>query len=217
MHKKEIPVGKNLFIFSIGLLLLLGCTSHTRIPALFTSTPVASSDSENLANRVIELLAKQEHQAVAHLMHYPPTYTENHRKEDAEGIGSDISFLLGRFGSPTEVKRENGLMAFFTITVGGGDVPYWQSISPFETYDFIYSVHFSNLGVGEILVRIFRNPKDNKPEIQSLGFGLPVTRPDAKSEVASAIKGMMQRNGIALPPNIDQILENELKPEGHKI
>jgi hypothetical protein len=196
--------------------LVLASAVLIAMASLCAAESAAPHEAETLGNRVVELLSKQDSRSVARLMHYPAAYTRKQREEDMAGVESLISFFLRRFGTPTAVKREQGTVAFFEIGGGGGDLPYWQSLSPFETFDLIYSAQFSKLGAGILKVRIFRHPSVGQPEIQSVGFGLPTTRADAKSEMVSAAKEMMRLKGMPLPPNIDEILEQNLKPEEHR-
>ena len=184
--------------------------------SLSAAEPVAPHQAAMLTNRVIELLSKDDPRSVARLMHYPAAYTEKQREEDVAGVETCMSFLLRRFGTPSAAKRAIRPMAFFEIGGGGGDLPYWQSLSPFETYDIIYSAHFSRLGAGVIKVRVFRHPSGSKPEVQWVGFGLLAARADAKSEMMSMAKEMMRLKGIPLPPNIDEILEQNIKPGEHQ-
>ena len=187
------------------------------IPFVCSAEPVTPPEAETLANRVIELLANQDAEAVARLMHYPPGYTAKEREDDIAGVRTSINFLLLRFGEVSQVKRENGPIVFFEIGCAGGDLPYWQSLSPLKTLNLIYLARFSNLGVGVIKICIFRHENVSKAEIQSVWFGLPASRADAKSEIASAMKDMMRLKGKPLPPNIDEILDQNLRPEKHNI
>jgi hypothetical protein len=184
--------------------------------SLSAAEPVAPHEAETLANRVVELLSKGDPRSVARLMHYPAAYTEKQREKDMTEVETLMSLLLRRFGTPSAAKHEIRPVAFFEMGGGGGDLPYWQSLSPFQTYDVFYSAQFSRLGTGVIKVRVFRHPSVSKPEVQWVGFGLPVTRADAKSQIISMTKEMMRLQGMTLPPNIDEILEQNIKPGGRQ-
>lgn len=171
--------------------------------------------AEAQAGGVIKGVVAGDSRAVAELMHYPPSYTPEERKSDLTDVENGIRFLLERFGRVSDVKREEGHVSFFEVGGGGGDMGYWKSLSPMETVDVIYSAKFSKLGRGVIKIRIFWHGDGSAPGIFAVGFGLPVGRSDARTQIASAMRDMMSVRGEAVPPDFESRFE-KMAPEEYQ-
>jgi hypothetical protein len=185
--------------------------------AILLASPIAAgsdlTSAKVLADRAIQLIERGSAEDVAELLHYPPTYTEAERKEDSGAVADSIRFLLGRTGQISNPKPWLKPAEFFEVGAGGGDMPYWQSLSPLRTIDYVYSVQYEKLGSGFLKVRAFKHPSIPKPAIMSIGIGFPVADPDSKKLVIALIRGLTEHKGHQAPPNLEEILEQTLKPE----
>jgi hypothetical protein len=192
---------------------------HIRIVStaiLLASSIAAGSDltsTKVLADRAIKLIEGGSAEDVSELLHYPPTYTEAERKKDSGAVADTIRFLLGRTGRISNPRPWLRPAEFFEVGMGGGDMPYWQSLSPFRTTDYVYSVRYEKLGSGFLKVRAFAHPSIPEPALMSIGIGFPVADPDSKKLVIALIRGLEEHKGRQAPPNLEEILDQTLKPE----
>lgn len=167
--------------------------------------------SEDIALRIAHLIADHDTNAAAALLHYPSTYSTQERDHDSEEVAKSLSFLLEEFGDISELSRHLKSAVFFEIGVGGGDIPYWESLSPLNITDYLYSANFAKLGPGFLRIRIFRHPTLPGPAVRSIDFALPAMRGDTKAKLISIMKRFFEFKGQQLPPDIDEILERSLK------
>jgi hypothetical protein len=171
------------------------------------------SDGEKLAERVSQLLLRENLGAAASLMHYPPMYTKEEKLEDVAGVTDSLRFLIGEFGSVSNVSINREWESFFEVGAGGGDPRYWESISPFDSHAVVLRAHFSILGPGLIKIQLVRHPSIEGFAVHSINFGLSAALADSKRKMIPIMKKMMEEvNGMLLPPNIDELLEQNLRP-----
>jgi hypothetical protein len=170
----------------------------------------STGDADKGAERIVQLLVSSDPRAAADHLHYPPSYSKQQRADDVAAMRGNIGVLIDYFGTVSKVHRETGRVLFYEAGGGGGDGPYWQSLSPLDTQHFFYAAEFSKLGPGIVHVVMFRHPTLSAPEVHLIAFGLRVARPDAKQQVVGAMKAMMRGGGMPLPDNIDELLERTL-------
>src|SRR2546422_6224411 len=102
-------------------------------------------DGKQVAGEAVALAKVADAEALLKLFHYPPNMSEAERRKDAEGVSSDLAWLLAEFGNPTSVKVTTARVEFYELGLYGGTNAYWKSISPFSDIQFIYEARFSKL------------------------------------------------------------------------
>ena len=170
------------------------------------------ADEGALALRIAELISRADLSGAAAALHYPPSWSDEQREQDAAAVERSLQFYTEQFGTVSGVTPQLEPILFYEVGAGGGDMPYWQNISPSVVNDYLFSVKFSKLGEGLLKIRAVRHPTVPMPTIQSIGFGLPAAREGAKAKIIEVTKGLLRLKGMQLPPNIDQILNDQLRP-----
>ena len=183
-------------------LALLACSAC----ALACVSPVSPVDrARGVAERTVRALERGDAQAAAAQLHYPPSYSASERAEDAAAVATSLSFLLNRFGRPARSEPRRGAASFFEVGAGGGDMPYWQSLSPFRTLDFVYDAWFEHFGPGFLVVRVLVPVSGPAREVQRMGFALPID-PPSKRRIAEATRDLFSLKGRGDLP-IEQLLD----------
>ena len=156
----------------------------------------------------MQALARADAKTAAAQLHYPPSYSESERSEDAAGVAQSLSFLLDRFGRPGRIEptRDPSIPSFFEVGSGGGDMPYWQSLSPFRTLDFVYDVWFEKFGPGFLVVRVFVPAEGPPREVQRVGFALPVDTL-SKRRIVEATRDLFALKQRPQIPSLEQLFD----------
>ena len=137
------------------------------------------TDLRRTARSIVRLLSQEDVTNVASQFHYPPSYTHQQKAEDQAHVEMNLRFLLDRFGSVSDVSQLSNPIDFIEVGVSGGILPYWETLSPLQTLDFVYSAVFGHIGAGVIKVSFFQYGAGW--ELRGIAFGLPMTTPDALS------------------------------------
>lgn len=200
---------------SVRFLVLLTLVSlQPSIPG--TATTSRAEAQQSLASRAVDLLERRDTSALAALLHYPPT-AQTERAKDIAAVEKMLQFLLSRFGAPSEVKPwRGGAVSFFEVGVSAGTIEYWQSLSPFETIDNVYSAKFERFGFGIVKIEAFKHAAMTTPQVRTVAFGLLTSRSDAKSLIIQATRDMMAVMEVPLPPNIVELLDQQLRPVDYR-
>jgi hypothetical protein len=122
--------------------------------ACATPTPQDCGVADDFATA----LESGDHKAIAELFHYPPTYSMAQRADDAELVAESWAWLRTQFGAPATTLPHRSSATYYEIVVSGGDVAYWESISPFGGTICLYSTSFSDKRKGRPGRAYFRGP-----------------------------------------------------------
>jgi len=169
------------------------------------------SESDQVAARAIDALSKKDISKLAGLIHYPVDFTPEEVREDSEGISAGLAFLFERFGNPKDIRPHTGPSRFFEIGMFGGTTEYWESLSPFESRDYLFTATF-DFGTGFIKIRTFRHAQRNEPQIQAVAMGIPTHIPNSKTLAADAMVGMMKAMEIPIPDGYREFLDEHFLP-----
>ena len=167
-----------------------------------------SIERKPLANRIASQLAKQDSAAVANSLHYPPSYTASEREQDVADVKKSFEFLFSLFGTVSNVKPHHLPVDSYELTFSGGLLPYWESLSPIDSVDFVYTAHFDKAGPGIIKIILFQHPSFAAPQVWRAGFGLIADRTDAKQFIIQTFQQHSVLMGDPLPPELLKQLEN---------
>jgi hypothetical protein len=167
--------------------------------------------ARELAREAIRLAMVPNPRDLADRLHYPPVYSESERKEDSLGVSESLQFLFERLGTPRDSRLYEEPVFLYEFGVTGGTLPYWESLSPISSIQFVYSVLFSHAGSGFLKFVIFRPSPNSSWEIQAVSFGLPES-PAAKVQMIELMLDLSAKKGLTLPPNYRHLLEEQLRP-----
>lgn len=184
-----------------GAVLILGVLSSA--PAS-VKNPVSEED---LARRTMAHLARGEFDAVARLVHVPESYSQERRVEDVEAVAKSLRFLLSRLGAISSVEPLVEQEEFYFVATGGGDVPYWESISPYGRAEFPFAVEFANHGRGMVKPVVFMDGERPGRELVAVELGLPVSSRESKETMVDLSVDMFEFMAVPTPPNIRELVE----------
>jgi hypothetical protein len=161
--------------------------------------------------RVVEALSKGDAQTAAQSFHYPPNYSAGEKAEDIAGVSKSLVFLLEQFGLPRNPTETHEPRSFFQVGSSGGNVPYWESISPYESRNVVYDVDFANFGRGVIVVEQI-SLGGGAQVIKGVEFGLLTDQPNSKKRIMNTFEGMLKHMGVELPPNFREVAAQQIQP-----
>lgn len=162
--------------------------------------------------RIVDALSKGDAQTVARSLHYPPNYTAKEKDEDIAGVSKSLSFLLERFGLPKNPTATHERRVFFHVSSSGGNIPYWESVSPYKNQMVVYDVDFANFGRGVLVVELIALDGGVPQTVRGVEFGLLVDHPDAKKRIVSVTEGLITHMGVELPPNFRELASQQIQP-----
>jgi hypothetical protein len=179
---------------------------------------VGAADTDHpreIADQIVGLAERPDVLGLTERFHYPPTYTQAERQADSSDLADSLRFLFERLGKPQSPRLRRVPASVYEIGLSGGTVPYWESLSPFKTHTFLYSVQFSKAGPGFLKVDVFRNPAQGRLELQGLSFCLPAA-PATKTEVVEIMVELSAKIELPTPPNFKKLLQEQLQPSDIK-
>jgi len=147
---------------------------------LASSNAVAQEDYLNKQVKLfVNYYNKQDFFSMTNLFHYPQKYTEKELKKDKDGVSKTLKLYFDEFGSILSIEKVNNPPLSYYVSIGGGDIPYWQKYP--EVYNTIYAVMFSREGRG-YLDFYFCNIL-GKWKIRHVSYGLPADSPQSQSRI----------------------------------
>lgn len=185
--------------------------------ALFAASSVQAaelghpSSPAELAARAVELVAQGEVQRAALLMHYPPTYTPDERKDDIAGNTDGLHHLLEEFGAMSPPKPRTEATEYYEIGMTGGDNAYLASLKPQHTAHFLYEAKFSKVGPGYVHVIVVQLTATSPLEVLGVYLGLPAEDPHSKPAMLAIARQQLVRMKVPITPELEQQIEQSLK------
>jgi hypothetical protein len=164
-----------------------------------------------LANEALSLLTAAKFDAVADLHHFPPSYTAVEKKADKYSVAQSLAFVFGRAGSISDVRPLIKSGEYYFIAMGGGDVSYWQSISPSARHEYPYLVTFSNFGPAMVKVVVLAAGPRSGRELVSLQLGLSTSGANAKETLVRLSLDLLREMKIQTPPNIEDLVTQSME------
>jgi hypothetical protein len=184
----------------------------TTIAFVVLSATARADPGQSAASQIVDNLARSDVRAVASSLHYPPTYTAEEREADIASVSKSLRFLLDRFGAPKNLRTTAERHVFFHVGTSGGDVPYWESISPYPNRVVVFQTDFANLGPGFVMVELISLDGGAPRVIKGVEFGLPAETPGSKQQILHQFEAMLTHMGVALPPDFQAIAAQQIQP-----
>lgn len=161
----------------------------------------AMSTEQQLVYDVIVDVRQREYVAASRRFHVPPAEGVTALERERRYIQQALTVLTEEFGeydAATALKDEPAAM---NVSVLAGDAAYWRRHT--EVVRYMYQVKFARAGDGFILIEVCDIV--GHPEVREFGFGLAVSRPDARARIAAATKRLMElvddrRSRVGRPP-----------------
>jgi hypothetical protein len=190
----------NLGTSLLVVLTLLGCSR------------VLSGDHE-IARRVAEGFVAGNFQSALGDLHCPPSYSSSRCAEDRSDVERSLLYLSTELGRPSQFDGPSDVPYLaYNVSVTGGELPYWQAISPFDTQESLYRVEFPKYGTALVRVTLVRLGDTKVPEIYEAGVALPASNPQAKDRAVDLMIGLAEEAGITLPDGFEERLNREIAP-----
>jgi hypothetical protein len=144
-----------------------------------------ASNAETFALELLTRIKAQDFQGASRMFHYPESQSNSERETDRSSVARWLETLskeLDRLRSVKPQRAPQGTETVVSLSIAGGDVPYWTNRGPIDTLVYSFKASFGKEPDGRLSVYVMR--KDRAWEIQSLHFGVLATRPDAKRFMA---------------------------------
>lgn len=168
----------------------------TILPLVSPFASFANNNSSNeidvIAGKLLERITDSAFDEAAKLFHYPANMSPAERDNESKAISHMLKVLRREFGKPTSITPLQKQYAFYSVSAGSGDIPYWQQHP--DVLQKNYDVTFSKEGSGYIVVQLCNI--SGEWEIRSVSFAFPVERADAMRRITE----------------ISNIIMNEMKP-----
>lgn len=176
------------------------------------STTAKADLAQCAARQIVDSLARSDVRAVASSLHYPPTYTAEERDDDVASVSKLLRFLLDQFGEPGNLRTTAERHVFFRLGTSGGDVPYWESISPYPNRMVVFQVDFAKLGPGFVMVEMISLDGGAPHVVKGVELGLPAEKSGSKEQILQQFEAMLTHMGVALPPDFQSIAAQQIQP-----
>lgn len=137
----------------------------------------------DVAYRLISLIKAGKFDRAARLFHYPPDESLAERQVDQGDVARHMQELAVALGPLESVRAAERVRPTFTLSIAGGDVPYWKRRGRIQVISFVFDAVWHNEGDTQLTVFVLRN--DVRWEIRALQIGVPTTRPGAKDFILS--------------------------------
>lgn len=181
--KEEDAMNKRLFIFVLILIVCITCLFCCTKRILIKS-PIPEKSLVKIASKVFKFIENNEFDSASKLFHYPPNYTKKELCKDMKAVSSALKIFDNEFGKIKMAKILVKPKLFYEISIEGGDIPYWQKYP--ISYRLIYEVNFEKEGSGCVVINCCYI--NNKLEIRSIHYGLPMLRSGVKKRIAQISK-----------------------------
>lgn len=155
------------------------------------------SDTKGLLNNTaqgfVKFIKSGALDSASTLFHYPSTYSPDDLSNDMRSVTGHLKLLSDEFGKIIKADRSDNPTLFRYVSVGGGDISYWQKYN--LTFPVTYKVQFEKEGQGYLTFNFCSI--DGKWRLRDVQFGLPESRPDSQKRIAEiTLKLLMQMKKI---------------------
>jgi hypothetical protein len=188
----------------LALLLLLSTVSCSR----------EQTEDHEIGRLLPSAFVDADFSAVLERIHCPPTYSDQECVDDRSGVVKGLEFLVETLGAPSKYSGPSKIpYVAYNIGAFGGDLAYWESISPFNTHEVVYEAEFPHYGSALIRVTLFRPADSDRTEIYEAGVSLPAQNPRAIREAATLTLGLAETMGVDLSEAAKEFLIRSISPK----
>ncbi|UCG52934.1 MAG: hypothetical protein JSW58_05080 [Candidatus Latescibacterota bacterium] len=189
----------------ISVLLVVFCAS-----SVFAQTaPSEAPDSLwVIGDQVMAALGRGDVGSVAEMLHYPSSYSKEEKATDAAGVKDALEFLLTKLGALQGFERFIGDAVWYEVTLSGGDIGYWESLSPLNTVDLAYRGNFGKFGGGMVSVSFFETSSgmDIRAVIVRVDPSVQGARETVIDMFVELIQRQAKKTGEPVPDNLREIV-----------
>jgi len=125
------------------------------------------------------------------LMHIPPIYRGEARRQEERLLGGGFNLLRDRFGGVSDVKPPTTDFRMAELFWSSGNADYWREHP--RSYKATFPVKFSKLSDGYVQIeacKIF-----SKWQIRAIHYGLPMSNPSSKPMIESINSDLSKVSG----------------------
>ena len=195
---------------ALVVMCLLGALLPSRVAAQYTPEIPDSLKAE--ADSIIVWLNAGKCATVAAKMHYPPMWSKKQRAEDEKGLAEGLRLITGNLGRLVDYGAFTGVTVNYEVSAAGGDIPYWEKVSPFRTRDRLYQGVFERFGKGFVVVRFAE--LNSTWDVQAVVFWLDPAEDGARDRAIDITCELARENarqhGEKLPPNLRQMISSAI-------
>ncbi len=199
--------GLTVAIFGILILVVLVSRTSASLPA----DDAAKLAGRALAHEVVRLLAAGDFEEVARHCHYPPSYSPEMREKDIAGVADGLRLIFATAGKLSETRLLMEPEEFYFVAIGGGDLAYWQSRSPYHRAEYPYHAMASHFGSAIVKVVILTDGSRPGTEVVEVNLGLPVVTPGAKGKMIRLSLDLLDAMKVPTPSNIEELVSQGME------
>ena|SRR5215813_2565295 len=159
-------------------------------PILLTLSPAAQASNE-LALELMNRIKAQQFDRAAEMFHYPPSQSPAERDADRAAVARWIKTLSEQLGGLQSftARQSSTPEKVLTLSIAGGDVPYWASRGTLQTVAHAFTASWTNERDTRVTVHIMKD--QHGWAVQSLHCGVVDSRPDARQFMTSLARRLV--------------------------
>jgi hypothetical protein len=149
--------------------------------------------ADSLAVRLLTFIKAKNFANASKMFHYPPGQSATEREADRASVADWLKALtveigdLESFGAQPSTQIEDVM----SISIAGGDVPYWSSRGRLETQVHRFNAVFRKEREARLIVHVMNS--GGRQEIRSFHFGVPSTRPNVQDFMTNLARRLLPK------------------------
>lgn len=159
-------------------------------PILLALSPAAQASNE-LASELLHRIKAQQFDKAAAMFHYPSSQSPAERDVDRAGVARWIQTLSEQLGGLQSftARQSSTPEKTLSLSIAGGDVPYWASRGPLQTTAHVFTASWTNDRDTRVTVYVMKDQQSWS--VQSLRCGVADSRPDARQFMTSLARRLV--------------------------
>jgi hypothetical protein len=157
-----------------------------------------------MADSIVVWLNQQKYSRVSSVLNYPPSYTKQQLADDKVSTAGGLKLISTNLGKLVDIKPRTGVWVSlsYELSMMGGTIEYWNSLSPMKTNDYTYPGKFERFGKGCIVVRFVKI--QSKWQAATILFELDSKVPGSRSRAIDIMCDLYRQDaqGQSLPPDL---------------
>jgi hypothetical protein len=185
--------------------LLVAFAIATATSLAWSQSPAGSGgDAKGTADSIVVWLNQQKYNRASSVLNYPPSYSKQQLADDRAAVAGGLRLICNNLGNFAGSKPFTGVWLSYEVSMGGGTIEYWSSLSPMKTMEYTYAGKFEHFGKGLIVVRCAKIQSRWQPTmiVFQLNSSVPGSRSRAIDIMCELYRSQMKSQGQAVPPNL---------------
>jgi hypothetical protein len=176
--------------WALIITLFAACFVSAASDAVFAQTGIGT---DRLAVGLLTFIKAKNFANASKMFHYPAGQSAAEREADRTSVADWLKALtvevgdLDSFGPQPSTQIEDVV----SISIAGGDVPYWSSRGRLETQAHRFKAIFRKEHEARLTVHVMNS--NGRQEIRSFQFGVPSTKPNVQDFMANLARKLIPK------------------------